>query len=152
MGYLVEVPKENTVQVLNEMVRTAGETQAVSMLMNGRPLMTDQSRHFQQEPSMQKQTAMIQIHLQNNQLQNKTNYKTKTITNKTITKTQTITRHYQLQTVHTQTNPSMNQTRPDQSLSQSINQSIDQSFNQPINQSINSTLSSTSTQTQFHQT
>ena len=99
------------------MVRTAGEIQAVSMLMDGRPLMTDQSRHFQHEPYMQKQTALIQIHLQNNQLQNKTNYKKeKTITNKTITKTQTITKHDQLQTVHTQTNPSTNQTRPAQSI------------------------------------
>ena len=116
MGYLVEVPKENTARVLNEMVRTAGEIQAVSMLMNGRPLMTDQSRHFQHEPYMQKQTALIQIHLQNNQLQNKTNYKTKTITNKTNYNTQTITKHNQLQTAHTQANPSTNQTKPAQSI------------------------------------
>ena len=98
------------------MVRTAGGIQAVSMLMDGRPLMTDQSRHFQHEPYMQKQTALIQIHLQNNQLQNKTNYKTKTITNKTNYNTQTITKHNQLQTAHTQANPSTNQTKPAQSI------------------------------------
>jgi hypothetical protein len=95
--------------------------QAVSMLMDGRSLITDRCLQILHEPHVQKQTAQIQIHLQHNQLQTKTITKQNQLQNKTNYK------QNQLQNTNNyQTLPITNCTCSNQSVNKSI-----QCFYQP---------------------